>query len=245
MAVKLRIVSYLFLLLVNIVAVRLSAQAPGYMGKRFTACYGYNFSPAFVGGNYNDRYWNQLHEFSLQYAFSDNWQAGLSTRLFNALQKNTEAISKEGTPENYFVVKGNSMILNFRHFKTRYVAPWGRYFDMGLVINNTKTSYDAYMYIRQTWNGHDTLVSSFGPAEQRFITPDIMVGWGRTRVLKDCISIDWGWNSCLGALFGGISDTFKSLTMIYTMDNYIEETYRRRLHGLNRFNLYLRVGYLF
>jgi hypothetical protein len=101
------------------------------------------------------------------------------------------------------------------------------------------------MYTTSTVANHDTLLSDFGPSPQRFLRGDIMFGWGQSRIIKSKIVIDYGANFQFLALFGGITDLNVGGYSGLTSATYIEKTSAVRMHGMNRFNLFIKLGYLF
>ena len=222
------------------------AQAPGYMGKTFNAGYGFNVSPAFAGATPNGSYLNMIHEFYIDKALDSRWQIGVSARLYRTVYDNRVELTKISTrPSDEYRINGFTLALNFKHYRSRYVAPWGKYFMMSPVVNFVRTSYDPYMHVPGEINGHDTLYADFGEPTQSYYHPDFMLGWGRTRVIADKLIIDYGWNFQLLSTFALITDAFKATNTYFTYENYISETHSMRVHGVNRFNVFVKLGYLF
>ena len=224
----------------------MAGQGPGYMGKKTVLAYGFNFSPAFIGATPNGGYFNFIHELNIDYAVNTKWQIGLSARFYKTAYGNEIALSKERVrPQESYLINGTTLALNFKYYKGNYVAPWGSYILISPVINFVSTSYDAYMHVPGEVLGHDTLFTDFGPEKQSFAHPDLMFGFGKTRIIADRVVIDWGLNLQLVSCVALITDILKRDITFYTYENYIAETHGERVHGINRFNLFIKLGYLF
>jgi hypothetical protein len=60
--------------------------------------------------------------------------------------------------------------------------------------------------------------------------------------------IDYGFNLQLFSVFAGVFDVLLDGEDFSSQNptnlNYIEKTYRKRVRGINRFNVFLKVGFL-
>lgn len=251
------------------------SQSPGYMGKRFLIGYGFHTSPAIFGANANGSSiignssgnsetgslaFNVLHEGYAEVVTSSKWTACFSVRYYKTKYDNHESVNYIANNINstynvngLYDIRGLTYTLYFKYYGKRYVAPWGRYVMFGPTINTVKTSYDpAIMNIKELGNYYTpaTTLSDFGPKEQTFSGVNLMLGWGRNRIIADRITIDYGCNLQLFAVLAGAFDLvfedggnfFATRT---TNLNYMENTYKQRVRGINRFNVFLKVGYLF
>ena len=146
------------------------AQSTGFMGKRVLFGYGFNTSPITFGSSAQNEtllgsggsaetgsiVFNAIHEGFLEVAPSSRMMIGFSVRYYKTTYDNAREIENpysygssyngidyiDQSPNGYYDVTGLSYTLYMRYFGTRYVAPWGRYFMFGPVINTVKTVYD-------------------------------------------------------------------------------------------------------
>ena len=247
------------------------AQSTGYMGKRLLLGYGFHTSPAFFGANKNNETiigtsgsaetgslaFNAIHEGYLEFAASSKWMICFSTRYYktvydNAMRFNDYNYSSsysynDNQPRGYYNIRGLTYSLYFKYYGSRYVAPWGRYVMFGPVINTTKATYDpAIMNIRGTtyhYGYSDTLFANFGPKSQNFSGVNLMLGFGRSRIIANRVTIDYGCNLQLFSVLSGFFDVISSDSDVFIdrkigTTNYIESTVKRRVRGINRFNLF-------
>ncbi len=263
-----------------LIALNSSAQSTGYMGKRFVLNYGFHTSPITFGASANNTTLigtsgsaesgvfalNMIHEGSLEFAISSKWMMNFSARYYKTVYDNAEYLdydsydatsgyrySYTGQPEGFYDITGLSYTLYFKYFGSRYVAPWGRYVMFGPVLNTVKTNYSpTVMYLKDDSYGSSSnpIIKNFGDFEQKYNGFNIMLGWGRSRIIGNRIVVDYGCNTqilsvILGALNvaldGAPDDFFRGKT---TNTNYIENTYKTRVRGVNRFNVFLKVGVL-
>lgn len=210
---------------------------------------------------------NSIHEGFLEVAPSGKMEIGISLRYFKTAYDNSRPFYDpfngltsqfnyvEDQPSGYYTIKGSTYTVYMRYFGSRYIAPWGRYFMFGPVFNITKTQYDpSIMSIRAYRNSYlgygngDTLITDFGSQDQKRVGINIMFGAGRSRVIANRITLDYGFNTHLLSLFYGLFDTVESdfFTRTETLDNtnYIKRTSRMRVRGVNRFNVFVKVGVL-
>lgn len=221
------------------------AQVPGFMGKRFHLSYGLNVSPSFANANLQNRFLNVIHEGQLGYVTGVNWELDALFRSYKTIYDNQQELTGGKTVENYYRLGNTSLGLVFKHFKNNYVAPWGAYFMFGPVLNIVTTNYDSYMHVVSRVNNHDTLIGDFGPAQQRFYKVDAMFGWGQHRIFAGKFLVDYGFNCQLLALLSDFEFLDFTNSKIYSRSNYIEETSAKRARGMNRFNLFVKLGFLF
>lgn len=102
--------------------------------------------------------------------------------------------------------------LYFKFFKQHYVAPWGRYFVLGITLNTRKAIYDSsemsVYYNDPKRSGAILRFNDFGPAEQKFKYPDILMGAGNSRIIADRIILDYGYNINIVAFTITLVDAF-------------------------------------
>jgi hypothetical protein len=210
---------------------------------------------------------NTIHEGFLEFAASSKWMICFSTRYYKTAYDNalyTEYVFPANSynssyfdrPEGFYNIRGLTYTLYFKYYGSRYVAPWGRYVMFGPTINTVKTSYDPaimnlgiqnYYYNNGTYS--DTLIANFGPKEQNFTGVNLMLGFGRSRIIANRVVVDYGCNLQLFSVISGAVDiVFDGEDLFSSTKNtntgYIENTYNRRVRGVNRFNVFLKVGIL-
>jgi hypothetical protein len=214
---------------------------------------------------------NIIHEGFLEFAPSSHWMICFSARYYkttydnhlhfknyNSNYSNSSYISYKSTsPDGFYNIQGLTYTLYFKYFGSKYVAPWGRYVMFGPTLNTVKTTYDpAIMKTRGVYynssnygnNSSDTLVSNFGPIEQHYKGVNFMLGFGRSRIIANRITIDYGMNVQFFSLFNTLFDLndvgFFHRNETIDADNYIEKTVLSRVRGVNRVNVFLKVGIL-
>ncbi len=250
------------------------AQSSGYMGKRLLLGYGFNTSPAIFGATSNNEtligtggsattgsfVFNTIHEGFLEYAASSKWMVCFSARYYKTAYDNGKYLNYYDNnysanylkPSGFYNIRGLTYSLYFKYYGSRYVAPWGRYVMFGPTINTVKTSYDSkVMNFQANSNNYyyaDTLMSNFGTKEQSFTGVNLMLGYGRSRIIANRVVIDYGFNLQLFSVFAGVFDVLLDGEDFSSQNptnlNYIEKTYRKRVRGINRFNVFLKVGFL-
>ena len=250
------------------------SQAPGHLGKRFSMGYGFHTSPSVFNANGQNQTiigkggsaesgspaFNAIHELNLEFAASSKWMTCFSVRYYKTVYDNAENIYSSqyngytigNQPTGYYNMRGLTYTLYFKYFGKRYVAPWGRYVMFGPTVNTVKTTYDPkIMYLdankyNSSTGSKDTTLAPFGPNEQNFTGINLMMGVGRSRIYANRIILDYGFNihvvSVLSSLFD-VAEIRLGGTQI-TPSNYIESTVKQRIRGVNRFNLFLKVGFL-
>lgn len=245
----------------------ISAQTPGYLGKKTSLGYGLYANPAFVGTTiFNGSFLNTQHEFFLERALKKGLSLGFSARLYRSSYNNYHSIDVGSgsagynyifygdnllRPKGSFDIKGRNFALYLKFFRRSFVAPWGRYFFMGLTLNTRECIYNPNeMYVElpylQIFNSPTTRtrINDFGPTIQNFATPDILIGSGISRVFANRIIVDYGFNINMIALSAGLLDVvgFYNNPDQY---EYIRSYSGLRTRGVNRFNFFLKIGGLF
>jgi len=204
---------------------------------------------------------NAIHEGFVEIAPSSKWEIGFSCRYYKTTYDNAKNFNtlyggsqyyfnSDTKPSGYYNIRGLSYTLYFRYFGSRYIAPWGRYMMFGPVINTMKTTYDpAIMYASGYDNynfSQQVIIKDFGMIEQNYKGVNLMFGAGRSRLIAKRVSLDYGFNTHLISLLSGFYEVlgmeFRSGNT--TNANYIEKTVRSRVRGVNRFNVFLKVGIL-
>lgn len=250
------------------------SQAPGHLGKRFSIGYGFHTSPCIFNANGQNQTiigrggsaesgspaFNAIHELNIEFAASSKWMTCFSVRYYKTVYDNAEQFNSyqisgyspySSQPNGYYNMRGLTYTLYFKYYGKRYVAPWGRYVMFGPTVNTVKTTYDPdVMNVKaRKSNGYfekDTLLSPFGPKEQNFTGINLMMGVGRSRIYSNRIILDYGFNihmvSVLSSLFDVTGVRIGGSPI--TPSNYIESTVKQRIRGVNRFNLYLKIGFL-
>ena len=242
-----------------------NAQTPGYTGKRFSAGYGFYTSPAFIGSG-GESAFNALHEAYLEYAIKKKVSMGFSARFYNAVYANTRMVQVnpgysssfnqiDDNPSGVTNIKARNYMLYFKFFKSNYIAPWGKYFILGASLNTFTSVHDPNsMKVRiQSYQNYpvsayeSSYYFNFGAIEQEFVKFDVVLGFGRSRIIANRVILDYGYNINAVALaltlFDAADDRVLSDDPLYPAE-YIEKTSSARIRGVNRFNVFLKVGVL-
>ena len=203
---------------------------------------------------------NIIQEASLEYVTSKQWSIGFSVRYYKTtfdnptlLVEHTREVlyNSKKNPTGYYDITGLSYSLYVKRYHKKYLAPWGRYMVFGLVLNTAKMNYDPeVMYNQATaqdgssypgYTYRDTLINNFGPQTQSYKGINLMLGFGRTRILYNRLILDYGFNMYLLSGFPNLALTYKGNI---TPETYIQKTVNRRIRGINHFNVFLKVGVL-
>lgn len=237
------------------------AQAPGYMGRKFTLGYGFYFHPAFsnILMEYSDNPVNIQHEIFAEAVVGKRFALGVSAHFYKYTYNNSEPVRVEsfqniyGTyfsqdddkPSGNYKISARNFAIYAKAFKRNYLAPWGKYFQFGLVYTHYVAEYrPSEMKVRMESGSSYYNYSDFGNPLQSYQSMDILFGNGRTRVLANKIIVDYGYTmqiiSSLKMIVTGVLDEG-----YYKSGKYIGETSAKRIAAMNRFNFYLKVGYLF
>lgn len=253
---------------------------PGYLGRRFQVGYGFHFSPALLGPNGSgesmlgrgnviggDMAFNSIHEGFLEFAFKNRTSVGFSAKYYKTTYHNGTVASAQyfdpngyssstyGRPTGIYTINGLNYTLYFKFFNKRYVAPWGRYFILGPSLNTYKCFYDpSIMYMQYDYyDGYSNKVvkvSDFGPQGDNFFRVDLLFGWGRTRIVGERFTIDYGINFQAIALGFTLWDAIGENPLeLFSEEettnlNYFERTSKSRVREVNRLNIFLKVGVL-
>jgi hypothetical protein len=221
---------------------------------------------------------NIVHEAYLDYILSSKWTLGFSGRFYKTNFDNgmgykspfespyyssyNYSSDNDGSerPDGFYTIKGQSYTLCFKFFGNRYVAPWGRYVMFGPVLNTYKAEYDPIiMNDKLTFyntnyssyyssNSSDTILRDFGATQQSYKKIGLMVGWGRSRVLANRITFDYGVTAqplSIVSVFlrqSGFASLFFKKEI--SNANYIAESSKRRVQGINTVNVFLKIGFL-
>ncbi len=208
---------------------------------------------------------NILHEGFVEVVSSHKWSVCFSVRYYKTKYDNALRINYvnkvndnsyiNGRPSGFYDITGLTYTLYFKYYGERYVAPWGRYLLLGPTLNTIKTTYDpATMNIKEQsyLTYQDSVYSDFGPRQQSFKRVNLMLGFGRNRIYYNKLSIDYGVNMQLLPVLSGMFDLvsnagadFYNTSVKVTNLNYIEYTNKKRVRGINRFNAFIKIGYLF
>lgn len=232
-----------------------NAQAPGYHGKRFVLGYGGHFSPAIFNTNAFNKTilgfdeassaekgkiaFNYSHEIYIEYTLKTRFMFGLSSKFYKTNYDNSENVEANGyvnggDVKGFYRILGQSFSLYGKFYKKKYVAPWGKYKILGLVLNLYNTIYNPSIMnveIKRDMK-QDTLISNFGEQKQNFKGVNILLGYGRSRIIKNHITLDYGITI---QLFSILPTTYRALTG-YSLNpsennksNYIKNTAGKRI----------------
>lgn len=259
------------LLLVCCVVVKVQSQAPGYLGKRFSAGYGIYANPAFnsIARGYSDKALNTLHEIFIECALDKKFSLGFAAQFFRYKYNNKTEVTVDPiysayisgplspSPEGNYMLKGRNFKLYGKFFKKGYLAPWGKYFTLGMTINQNVALYNpdemaitgktrVLSYANNNNNSYveqEYFYNDFGPTRQTFRAVDIFFGNGNSRIIGNSITLDYGYTIGCLAMTQMFIDVLEFTDI--TTQNYIERTAKTRAAAVNRFNFYLKIGYLF
>jgi hypothetical protein len=250
-------------LLIGLCPVFIFSQSPGYMGHKTSVGYGFFTSPvifpAVSGASENSI--NVMHDIFIERATANNFLIGFSVKLYNTKFDNSVPVDDDGrsnyseyTPSGSYDITARNFNLYGKVFRDGYLAPWGKYFTFGLNVMTYNAKYNPqYMKVRideyNYGSGYTTkYYSDFGPEEQSFKNLDIMFGFGKSRVYGDRVIVDFGYNfnliSMAAPLFMAVAD-YEYFYAPINRKYYIEETSKIRIRGVNSFNVFLKLGYLF
>jgi hypothetical protein len=206
---------------------------------------------------------NAIHEAQLEFAASSKWMVCFSARYYKTVYDNANLVYSSNVnysllsqkPTGYYNIRGLTYTLYFKYFGSRYVAPWGRYIMFGPTINTVKTTYDPnVMYVKarkysSSYNDKDTTLSNFGSKEQDFTGINLMFGAGRSRIIANHVVIDYGFNIHVISVISSFFDVVVRDSNLFwgtniTEATYIESKVKQRVRGVNRFNVFLKIGVL-
>jgi hypothetical protein len=238
------------------------AQSPGYMGKKIIAGYGFYIDPAFgaVITGYGSKIVNIQHEFFLEYVISKKYMIGFSGKLYKSTYNNTANVvldnssyfpSAYGLPGDHpggsYSITARNFQLYAKWFRSNYLAPWGKYFMCGITLNAYDCTYDPnQMQVQFSYynnNAPSVPYNNFGPTFQSYQYADLMLGAGHSRIFWNKLVVDYGYNMNLLATLLPALDIIDFTTP--DVLGYIKKTSTERVRGINRFNFFIKVGYLF
>ncbi len=254
-----------YLTILILIASSLHAQIPGYKGKRVTAGYGFYASPGLIGSRGATPV-NMLHEAYIEGTTATRFMVGFSARFYNGIYSNGREVQlfnvfgshtptqMSDNPEGSYKISGRNFMLYGKLFSQNYVAPWGRYFLFGVTLNTFETTYEKsnmrilvdnndYGYQNST----QYYFSNFGSTLQEYKKVDVCIGFGRSRIIGNRVILDYGYNVNLFALAFTLFDAGDQGlpdSDVLSPDIYIAKTSASRVRGINRFNLFLKVGIL-
>lgn len=218
---------------------------------------------------------NTLHEGFLEFAASSKWMICFSGKYYKTTNDNSKAFNSRGysgynthnidfsvnNPSGYYTIQGLTYTLYFKYYGARYVAPWGRYVMFGPALNTVTTNYDPKIMTAKAtyynpsgsyYNSYytDTTISNFGPTTQKFKGLNFMLGYGRTRIIGNRVTVDYGISIHLFSVMSTLFDIGESPFNIIDRQaeinetNYIERTVKYRVRGVNRCNAFFKIGVL-
>ena len=254
------------LLIALLIGSAVQAQTPGYMGKRFALSYGFYFSPAIVGATANGQTmvgrdnsksesgsfaFNTLHQLGIEYVLKNRVSVGFATTYYKTMYDNSYSLGYGNAPTGNYDITGINYALYFKFYRKAALAPYGRYFMIGATLNTTKSTYDP-AYMKPKMQSSIPFENDFGYTTQKYKMPDLVIGWGKNRILFDRVIIDYGINlqllGTINALYGPESFDVDFINVGFmdgvTVSSYIHKTSRLRSREVNKFNVFLKVGVL-
>lgn len=213
---------------------------------------------------------NSMHEVFIEAALTKRFALGLSCKFYKTTYDNARdlyvsntqvdkygyntTVSYSGSPDGFYYIHGQNYSLYAKLFNKLYVAPWGRYMMFGINVKKYTCTYDpSEMKLR--YNSYSSsysnypAYSNFGPEKQKFTKFDVLFGLGRTRIIANRVVLDYGFNANMIAFLSTFFDTVAAdndgvFSANATASNYIKVTSPWRVRGVNRFNVFLKVGVL-
>ncbi|PBQ31970.1 hypothetical protein CNR22_09375 [Sphingobacteriaceae bacterium] len=191
--------------------------------------------------------------------YNNTGQVDMKSEYYNAgyISFSTYQIAGYGTspyladPQGQIKIKARNFALYTKLFRRKYVAPWGKYILLGATLNVRTASYnpnemrveDRIQTSSYPYTYEDITFNDFGDIKQRYLFPDMLFGMGNCRIVGKHLIIDYGWTMNVAAMAAGVVDAFD----IYKPepDEYIQRNSGMRVRGINRFNAFVKVAYLF
>ena len=236
-------------------------QGPGYMGRKTVIGYGNHLNPVTFGSTANNKTlfghangtsetgyirFNFTHELFLERALSKSWSIGASVKYLRTGFDNREDIHGQYLrPSDYYVINAFTYTPYVKKYSRRYIAPWGKYLMIGPSLSVMTSKHDEYMHIVQTVNNHDTLITNFGSDSQKYYRFDILLGTGMNRIYFNRITLDYGFNFQLLSMLSILEPLLLLTETPPDQEDYIGETIKPRVSAANRFNVFIKVAYLF
>ncbi|MES2132943.1 MAG: hypothetical protein V4506_11365 [Bacteroidota bacterium] len=254
------------LLIALFISCAVRTQTPGYMGKRFALSYGFYFSPAIIGANAHGKTmvgrdnsksesgtfaFNTQHQLGIEYVLKNHISVGFATTYYRTMYDNSYELGSGNIPSGNYNITGINYALYFKFYRKAAIAPYGKYFMIGVTLNTTKSTYDR-AYMKPKIQSSIPFENDFGYTTQKYKMPDLVIGWGKNRIIADRVLIDYGINlqllGTLNALFGpesfDLDDNSFGFHEGNYVSNYIHNTSRLRSREVNKFNVFLKVGVL-
>ena len=227
-----------------------NAQNPGYMGKKLVVGYGFYFNPAITAAwiDYGTKIINTQHDFFFEKAFKTRVSFGFSIKLYRTTYNNTGKVGGFyfSDPPGSVAIKARNYAFYLKFFRKKHVAPWGNYLLFGITVNTRQCTYDPEeMNLNALYNygSQKTPYNDFGPTTQKYFYPDFLGGIGNSRIIRNKVVLDYGCNVNAIAFLLTEFDAFDDRSP-YALD-YIQVNSGMRVRGINRFNFFVKIGYLF
>lgn len=259
---------FIALIILFFISTNLSAQTPGYLGKKLTVGYDFHF---YMGGidrdarkydaSYNlyqpSLFINSFHEIHADYVLTKSYSLGLSYQLFNTGQfyeeqedyydQNTSNYIYYST-NNYLNITGSAIVVNNKFFffnSGTGLAPTGNYGQFGIGLITSKSTAK----IKGTKNdGSGSTAISKIVTHEKVSTPIISGGLGNQTILFDRVIVDVGLELAFlpGSVKGWLSDGSSSsyLTTTFPVEENAKNAVLTRLQTFYVSSVKIGVGIL-
>jgi hypothetical protein len=252
-------------LVLFLASAQLFSQSAGYMGKHFNLSYGFYCSPAVIGANakgntmlgrFNSKSqsgkfaFNTQHQLGIEYVVGNRKSIGFAATYYKTTYDNNLNASGASNLRGYYGITGLNYSLYLKLYRKHALAPYGNYFMLGPSLNTSTSTYDPDFMKGESPDTHKN--AYFGLTTQKYTRLDLLVGWGKNRIIGDRILIDYGITLQAIAMMSGswvgpesILDPFDFRTRPgFEVRNYIHTTTNLRSREVNRFNVFFKVGLL-
>lgn len=241
----------LLLLMVCFAVENLSAQVPGYRGKRFSA--GYNASAFFYFANLYGTDGNLFASTRISYKtelyanYALTRKASIGFSYYHAKQK-TYLNSEESSyyyirPQDEFIYNAiNIFEVSFKFFKNDFIAPVGLYYQPSFGVVKFKMDNNGMpLYIWYLGNNN----SSYGTASKK-ATPYTCFKLGFHIGKTNPIGTNFYINTAVGVnvFVGGDFERVYLNASPWTEENYILKNLSRELMTRNTLEIKLGLGWL-
>jgi hypothetical protein len=234
----------------------ISAQVPGFRGKRFTA--GYNASSFFYFANFHSDYgisgalestrFSYKTEVYANYTLSRKTSLGFS--YYHGNQKNyfrPQVVDayEVTTSDEYVLCKFNMFEIHLQVFRNNFVAPVGLYhqFGIGIVKYNLGNPGDSVgLDGLHTNGGYYHLTTLMGPADP-FTCFKLSYHVGKTNPIGNLFYI----NTAIGVNFytgGDYSGLLSENRQLHSMSNYLAVNFSKGMRTHNFFEIKIGLGWL-
>lgn len=250
--VKLTIGLMFLLILLQLIV---QAQNPGYIGKKAVVGYGLYVNPAFNAVRYGyGNFINKQHELFIDAAVNIRTSVGMFFKWCKTSYNNSADVHINGEylkPSGQVDINAKTYEFHLKRFRPNYVAPWGKYVLWGLAYTMYTSSYDPdkmWIPVRSSVAGSyptqyiTANSNNFGPTTRNSQYLDIVAGKGNRRIFKNSFALDYGYTVNIIATAFSVIDIFDDYEY---MDVYIQRKSEKRIRSINRFNFFLKLGYLF